>query len=285
MDRFNSAKRMAGLNQVMLRRASQDQRADLGEKGMTCEVHGEYTSVGVRLGFGSKPEIWSQCPKCLEEAARIEAEEEKARAEKIAAQQMAYAIEKSGIPERFKTKRFDTFVASTPAHESAFMICKSYANSFDSVYESGMSLVLAGKPGTGKSHLAASIMHAIMPDRIPLYMTCMDMIRSIRDTWRRGSEKIETQVLKELTDVCLLVIDEVGVQYGTDGEQTIIFDVLDRRYREQMPTIIITNQDAKGFREFVGDRCNDRLKETGKWVPFGWDSYRPSARIDAIGEK
>jgi DNA replication protein DnaC len=142
----------------------------------------------------------------------------------------------------------------------------------------GGSLVLAGKPGTGKSHLAASIMHALMPKYGTRYMTCMDMIRSIRDTWRKGSEMSETQVLNELTKLDLLVIDEVGVQYGTDGEQTIIFDILDRRYREEMPVVLLTNQDAKGFREFIGDRCHDRLKEVGRWVPFDWDSYRTTAR-------
>jgi DNA replication protein DnaC len=106
----------------------------------------------------------------------------------------------------------------------------------------------------------------------------MDLIRSVRETWRRDCEKTETQVLNYLQYLDLLVIDEVGVQYGTDGEQTVIFDVLDRRYREMRPTVILTNQDKDGFKGFVGDRTFDRLAETARWVPFDWQSYRPTAR-------
>ena len=141
------------------------------------------------------------------------------------------------MPSRFHSKRFETFNATTQAQQAALAVCLEYAQSFERALKIGGSLVLAGKPGTGKSHLAASIMHALMPKYEARYMTCMDMIRSIRDTWRKSSELSETQVLNELTKLDLLVIDEVGVQYGTDGEQTIIFDVLDRRYREEMYAI------------------------------------------------
>jgi DNA replication protein DnaC len=78
-----------------------------------------------------------------------------------------------------------------------------------------------------------------------------------------------------------LVIDEIGVQYGTEGEQTILFDVLDIRYRDQMPTILLTNQDMAGARQFLGDRTWDRIRETGRWVSFDWESFRPQARKEA----
>ncbi|MNL85189.1 DNA replication protein DnaC [compost metagenome] len=77
------------------------------------------------------------------------------------------------------------------------------------------------------------------------------------------------------------MLDEIGVQYGTDGEQTILFDVLDRRYRDMKPSVFLTNQDKKGFKEFIGERTFDRLTETSRWVPFDWASYRPQARKEA----
>ena len=57
------------------------------------------------------------------------------------------------------------------------------------------------------------------------------------------------------------------MQYGTDGEQTILFDVQDRRYRERMPTILLTNQDKDGFKGFVGERSFDWLIESCQWIP------------------
>jgi DNA replication protein DnaC len=113
-------------------------------------------------------------------------------------------------------------------------------------------------------------------------MTCMDVIRSIRGTWRKDSDKSESQVLGYLERLDLLVIDEIGMQYGTDGEQTIIFDVLDRRYRELRPLVLLTNQGREGFKDYVGERTYDRLRETSRWVAFDWPSYRSQARRDAV---
>ncbi len=280
-DHSSNARRLDHMNRRSISMAGEAFKTDLGEAVKACEVHGEFTSKGIRLNIGGGREIWTQCPQCLKEAAEREEAEQRAKAAEMARRRLDAALGASGMPSRFHSRRFDTFVASTPAQQAALNVCVEYAENFDRSLQIGGSLVLAGKPGTGKSHLAASIMHALMPKHDTRYMTCMDMIRSIRDTWRKGSEMSETQVLNELTKLDLLVIDEVGVQYGTDGEQTIIFDILDRRYREEMPVVLLTNQDAKGFREFIGDRCHDRLKEVGRWVPFDWDSYRATARKGA----
>jgi len=111
------------------------------------------------------------------------------------------------------------------------------------------------------------------------YLSCLDMIRLVRETWRRDSERTERDVLKLLGQrIDLLVIDEIGVQYGTDGEQTIVFEIIDRRYAEMRPTVLITNQDKQGFIGFVGERVADRLRQTHDWIPFDWPSYRSNAR-------
>ena len=144
-------------------------------------------------------------------------------------------IDDAGIPARFIGRSFDNFRAETSGQAAALRVTKSYAEDFAKHYASGGGLILSGLPGTGKSHLAAAILQGIMPSYAGLYVTCMGIIRAVRNTWRKDSEKSESQVLKSLCEVPLLVIDEIGVQYGTDGEQTILFDVLDRRYRLRRP--------------------------------------------------
>ena len=106
----------------------------------------------------------------------------------------------------------------------------------------------------------------------------MEVIQHIRSTWRKDSEASEVDLLAEFGQVPLLVIDEIGMQYGTESEQNHLFDVLDRRYRDMMPTILLTNQNRDGFRQYVGDRIYDRMTECARWVPFPWESYRPIAR-------
>jgi DNA replication protein DnaC len=253
---------------------------DLGTREVQCDTHGLYIAKGMRLPLRGR-EVWSPCPQCT---ADREAEEKRAEAEARSQRErdrLEGLIRASGIPARLQGCTFGTYNASTNGQKEALQVAMDYVHDFPKHTKTGESLILAGKPGTGKGHLAAGVMHALMPEYLPIYTTCLDMIRSVRDTWRKDSKYSETQVLQEYEDAALLIVDEIGVQYGTDGEQTVIFDVLDRRYRQMRPTIFITNQDKAGFISFIGERSFDRLKQTAKWVSFDWASYRPTARKEA----
>lgn len=261
---------------IVVGRSKAVDREPLGTYTKTCDLHGDYVSDGVRY-FGTR-EIWTRCPAC--EDARLAAER-RAEAQKQAdraREQMEYLIGEAAIPARFIGRTLENFNCTTNAQRAALQIAREFAEDFEANAKRGMSLIFSGLPGTGKSHLATAILQALMPQHCGLYTTCMNVIRSVRGTWRKDSERSETQVLNAYADVPLLVLDEIGVQYGTDGEQTILFDVLDRRYRDMKPSIFLTNQDKKGFKEFIGERTFDRLTETARWVPFDWASYRPTAR-------
>lgn len=253
-------------------------RVDLGSKTLHCEAHGDYTASGHTLGGGR--EIWTCCPSCKQDREVAEAERHRAAVAQREAQAREEAIGHAAIPVRFRSRDFDGFVADTPEKQRALSVVRDFAFGFDEYSKKGRGLVLSGLPGTGKSHLAAAAMlHVIKPRLWVQYVTCMALIRAVRETWRRDAEKSERQVLANFgRDIDLLVIDEVGVQYGTDGEQTILFEILDRRYSEMRPSILITNQDKAGFKSYVGDRVFDRLGETCSWVSFDWPSYRPLAR-------
>jgi DNA replication protein DnaC len=244
------------------------------DREASCPEHGAYVSRNLIRN------VWSRCPAC--EAAN--AEQRRLAEEKEAAERAERAhraqIAESRIPARFIGRTFDNFQAETPEQRAALSICRDFAENFAEHSRKGASLILSGKPGTGKSHLTAAMLQAHLTKGVR-YITCMDMIRAVRETWRRDSERSETEVLRYLEQLDLLAIDEVGMQYGTDGEQTILFDVLDRRYREVKPTILITNQDKDGFKQFLGERTYDRLRETSRWVAFDWPSYRPVARKEA----
>jgi DNA replication protein DnaC len=187
-------------------------------------------------------------------------------------------LEQTAIPPRFIGKTFANYRTDSEGQERALRVCREYAGSFSRHLRTGGSLILSGQPGTGKSHLAGAVLQAILPQYVGAYVTLMDLIRGLRDTWRRDSEITENQFLSRLEAIPLLVIDEIGVQYGTDGERAILFDVLDRRYRNMRPAILMTNLSKDEFRVAIGDRVFDRLTEVARWVPFEWGSYRTQAR-------
>lgn len=251
-------------------------RMELGERAEVCEQHGPFTSKGERF-FGRR-EVWSKCPACvaLEIRARdAQAQQEAAQRER---ERLESFIDRAAIPRRFIGRGFDNFTVQSPDQQRALDAASGYADTFEQRFKAGHGLVFSGMPGTGKSHLAAAILQAVLPRHTGLYVTCMGVIRMVRNTWRRDSQQSEQQVLDTLAGVDLLVIDEIGVQYGTDGEQTVLFEVLDLRYQDQKPTILLTNQDKDGFKGYVGERSFDRLTETSRWVAFDWPSHRAAAR-------
>lgn len=256
--------------------STQPLQEDLGERTTTCSDHGEYRSSGAR--YLGKHQVWTPCPDCEESRLagkrQAEAQEQAERARMHLESMLGHAA----IPKRFMGRSLDSFVAASKEQKHALSIACEFATNYPYHAERGDSLVFSGLPGTGKSHLGAAVQQALMPNVASLYVTCAGLIRAVRATWSRDSERTEVAVLREFGTVELLVIDEVGATGGTDNEQALIFDVLDRRYRDMRPTILLTNLDKSGFKNFVGDRVFDRLTETARWVSFDWASYRPTAR-------
>jgi DNA replication protein DnaC len=250
----------------------------LKTKAAVCEKHGEYESTGTTLQILTSRTFWSGCPVCAAEHREIEEKRRIADEETDRQRRMEQRLSMSGIPQRFRDRTFDNFVADTEPKRQALSVAVEFASEFAGHAERGTTVIFSGKPGTGKSHLALAAAMVVMKSSTALYINALDLIRMVRDTWRRDSEMSEVAVLNDLTSVGLLVIDEIGVQYGTDGEQVILFDVLNRRYRDLMPAILLTNLGAKGMKEFLGERSFDRLREGGIWVAFDWDSFRGSRK-------
>lgn len=239
-----------------------------------CDEHGPYTAHQLVIG-GIARRKFTGCPECAETRREAEERERKLRDEAERQARIERRLGAAGIPLRFRGKTFSSYVVDSDSKQSAMATAMAYANEFKDRYERGANLVFSGNPGTGKSHLACAIAQHIMEDGYTaLYLTAMDMVRLIRSTWRRDGDRTETDVMNDLSAVHLLILDEVGMQYGTEGEQVILTDVIDRRYRDQLPTIILTNQDKKGLLDYLGHRAFDRLREEGTWESFDWDSHR-----------
>jgi DNA replication protein DnaC len=237
-----------------------------------CGVHGEYQEKGMYF-FKTTP-TWMGCEECKRIAKEKSELEAKIKKQMEDQEKIERRLNKAGIPIRFRDRNLTNYVADTGDKKASLTIARDFVENFDDNYKNGMTLIFSGKAGTGKSHLAIAIAQAVMPKYTALYINALDAIRMIRDTWRKDSEHSETQVLDMLGSIGLLVIDEVGVQYGTENEQMLMFDIINRRYRDSMPMILLTNLGTDGFKEYMTERSYDRLRENGKWVSFDWESYR-----------
>lgn len=236
-----------------------------------CDKHGQYDS---RNYLGT---IWSQCPTCAEEEDRERAALDADRQQARRLQMWLSKLGDAQIPHRFQDKTLESFCAPYPQQRRALAFATAYANDFGDVLRTGRSAIFLGRPGTGKTHLAAAIAMRIMQDGkyTALFTTVLRAVRRVKDTWRRDSAVSESDAVSAMVFPDLLILDEVGVQFGSEAEKTILFDVLNERYERCKPCILLSNLAVDEVRAFLGDRIYDRLRENGgELVVFDWESHR-----------
>lgn len=235
-----------------------------------CDTHGPYLSH-CYLG-----DVWTACPECTQQATETQ---RRAAAEKELAQAVARWLKTlghAGIPPRFQDRSLDNFRATNPGQVKALAFAKSYADGFADAVRTGKSAIFTGKPGTGKTHLAAGIgMQLLKGGRKVLFTTVIRALRRVKDSWGKEAQETETQAVKTLVTPDLLILDEVGVQFGSDTEKLLLFDILNERYENRRPVLLLSNLNLEGTKTYLGERIFDRLREDGgEHVPFDWDSYR-----------
>jgi len=234
-------------------------------KKVTCDKHGEYEAT-VKKIFGN--EFISHCPECIREYSELENKKEQESQET----KRIDRLESRGIRKRFYDATFDSYVADTKEKRNALEVCRDFIARESEVFKTGECLFLVGKPGTGKNHLAVSIVRESKRDA--KIVKASEMIRRIRESYRRESHETEQYLIADYATIPLLIVNEIGVQFGTDAEKNLLFEVLDLRYENMLPTVFISNLSIQGIRDFVGGRVIDRMLENGKVVEFTWESYR-----------
>jgi len=249
----------------------------LDEKTVHCEQHGEYLSQKFHLGGMDR---WTPCAECDKERQKAETRREQEELHRYRLERLTeLAIKQAAIPRRFANRTLATYKTETDEQARALAVSTDYAGNLEDALATGRSLIFCGLPGTGKTHLAIGIAHTAIENGLTAgFISAMNAVRRVRETYRRDSPETERQAIKSFADPDLLIIDEVGQQRGTDDEKVLLFDIINTRYEAMRPIIVISNLDLEGIKGYLGERAFDRLREGGgRAVNFTWESYRRSA--------
>lgn len=267
-----------GLTQVSKMMANFPQFVETGKNTALCSIHGEYIQTTYKNGRITK------CPDCERdsEERRIKAENKKLEeeAEKRKSRRIDELLGNSGIPKRFQGKTFDNYQLSegNAKQEEVFNRVVAFSEEFKPSQEhSGRCIVMIGDTGTGKSHLACAVASHVIKKYCGTarFTSVSEINRLVRESKGYNAKYSETEVIEAFGNYDLLIVDEVGIQSGSDAESRALFDVFNARYQNMKSTIVISNLNQAQVREALGQRIFDRLKEGGGEVlVFHWGSHR-----------
>ena len=178
---------------------------------------------------------------------------------------------------RFKAASLENFKAETLEQKK---LVKTLYYGIENGFKS--NIIIIGGVGTGKTHLAFAVLNRLAgrwtansgqeyyrSDKV-IYATIKEIIDNIKSSWKDP----ELSFMNDYCSVPLLIIDELGVQYGTPAERTELYEVFNRRYNDMLPIIAISNNSLIELQKILGQRIYDRLSGGAEIFELSGRSYR-----------
>ena len=185
--------------------------------------------------------------------------------------------EVEGIRPRFKNATFENFEATSESQKNVVKFLSGWAGKFHTGKRyPDAGIIILGNYGTGKTHLAVAVCRVLAAAGYSVSFTkCSEMLKKVKETWGKFSDEAERAVIRTFRLPDLLVIDDCGVQFNSDAERNIFYDVVDFRYDHMRPTIITANCNEGELKMLIGERVYDRMRDDGACiVECNWESWR-----------
>lgn len=175
-------------------------------------------------------------------------------------------LKKCGLEETFKSKTFDSYQTINNQQVRAKTKALSYCNSFK---QTNASLIITGRPGAGKTHLATATMLNLINQNIgckyELYTSMMiNLKQSVMDSENFMNEMNKYKIPR------VLFLDDFLKGKATDADLKYIFEIVNERYLKKKPLIISSELSMKqimSWDEAVGSRLWEMAQ--GNIIEFG----------------
>lgn len=130
-------------------------------------------------------------------------------------------------------------------------------------------LVYLGNRGVGKTHLLCALLWWFWERGDEVYaVRAHDYFNSIHQDMSEGKNQFNQNT--KLSDQQILLFDDLGATQGTDWQQQMIGDLMDRRYNSRLPTVVTSNLTFKEMEKSLGFRTQDRLSATENVILQDW---------------
>jgi DNA replication protein DnaC len=135
--------------------------------------------------------------------------------------------------------------------EFAKTVCRDFSEQLSSW------ILLEGPYGCGKTHLAAAIANATAARGVPtLFITVPDLLDSLRFAYNSPETTFEER-FEDIRSANLLVMDDFGTQNATSWAQEKLFQIINYRYINKLPTVVTTNLILDEIESRIRSRLQD----------------------------
>lgn len=206
---------------------------------------------------------------------REELERESVKAENIERQNRLNNVFKNSLMDfKFKDVTFENW-DHKKGSEKLYNICFKYAENFSKAKQNNIGLIIHGNPGNGKTFATACIANRLLKQGVPVICVSINsLLDRIKETYNSWGKEGEETILKSLSNADLLILDDLGTEQSSDWSITKIYNIIDYRYRNELPTIITINLKIYKLEEQYGKRTYDRILEMCTPVLNDWKSIR-----------
>ncbi len=142
-----------------------------------------------------------------------------------------------------------------------FDYCREYAENFDCALP---SLLLRGPTGTGKTHVSLAIAAGAAKNGFSVLYQPAGKLFTALEREHFGKQAGDTEGLALSCD--LLVLDDLGTEFDTTFTNATLYNIINTRMLDGLPTIISTNLTQEGLLQRYGDQITSRI--TGAYEPL-----------------
>jgi len=156
----------------------------------------------------------------------------------------------SNIPIRYEDAKFE------PKTETQQIVSRYFMENFtQKSLKQSTDILLFGSIGTGKTYISCAFALELIrkEQKHVKYVTEYELLSFYFEK--------EYQKFRNCRNSEILILDEIGKRVLVDWQRIQLEELLSFRYNNMLPTIYITNLEQNQFKEFLGDRLADRLRE------------------------
>ena len=186
------------------------------------------------------------------------------------------------IPKRFEKASFETFHPKTKEQAKArFLLKQQSKKPFTN------NILILGNCGTGKTHLGYAFLRECAENKTDttsyylskrcFFVSMKEIIDEMKQSF--SASTLEKSLYQKAIEAPVLILDEIGLQYGSFMERTELYRLFNERYNALKPTIGISNFNPQQLKKILGQRIFERLFCQANVFYFQNESFRFSPHL------